>query len=91
MQAECTTYALTRARNRYCLRRQRGLGEAWARDDRWAQPSRSDSGRERRHYAPLLLLITDESEPWLPAHYNDAGRDVSQCVRLGPGIMWNSI
>ena len=34
------------------------FGEALARDERWAQPSRADSGNKRRHNALRLPLIT---------------------------------
>jgi hypothetical protein len=54
-------------------------------------PSRAESGNKRRHNALRLPLITDETEPWLPAHKNCAERDVSQCVRSRPPIMWHSI
>jgi len=67
------------------------LGEAFARDDRWAQPSRADSGNKRRHNALRLPLITAKIERELVAHTILADRNASQCVHSRPRIIWNDI
>lgn len=67
------------------------FGEALARDDRWAQPSRADSGNKRRHNALRLPLITAKIERELVAYTILAGRNASRCVRSRPRWMWNGI
>lgn len=67
------------------------LGEALGRDDKWAQPSRADSGNKRRHNALRLPLITAKIERELVAHTILAGRNASRCVHSRPRRIWNSI
>lgn len=67
------------------------LGEAFARDDRWLQPSRADSGNKRRHNALRLPLITAKIEPELLARTILAGRNASRWVHSRPRVKWNGI
>lgn len=67
------------------------LGEAFARDDRWLQPSRADSSNKRRHNALRLPLITAKIERELVARTILAGRNASRCVHSRPRVKWNGI